>query len=513
MPSKLNPFNSTRKLLAFADDQEAFFYLSALNSDQYKIYTYTAHSTDILDFITSAKPECVLIDYRLNGNNGLKIIRDIMLIYPHLAIIMITDHGDENIAVQAIKSGAENYLIKSQVTAKKLTEAIESAITTKAIQKKDSLRIRALKQNESKLIEKEKELEHTLKFQNLMIESIPEYFFVKNHKFELVAFNSAFKNIYPAHLQEKILGSTTVESYPQEEVDKFLKMDKLALESGYSETYETITFPSGKLRTLLTTKTHFKNSSGEDFILGISRDVTEKELLIQKLTKSNKDLEQFAYIASHDLKSPLNAIIKLVGWIHDDNASTFDEDTLHNFKLIENRAKRMTSLLDDLLDYSRVNQKCDSPECVDLSNMRSTIIELVNQPKELILNFPPLTLYIPKLAFQLVLMNLVSNAIKHTNNSCVEVNLLVDERTAGYVFTISDNGPGINYAYAAKIFEMFETLKPRDEIEGSGMGLAMTKKIIEHYGGYIKLLNTHKGATFEIFWPNTQLPNIEDSNG
>ncbi len=258
--------------------------------------------------------------------------------------------------------------------------------------------------------------------------------------------------------------------------------------------------------------TDWKNSAGEDFILGISRDVTEKELLIQKLTKSNQDLEQFAYIASHDLKSPLNAIIKLVGWIHDDNEGSFDEDTRHNFKLIKNRAKRMTSLLDDLLDYSRISKKCDFPEHVDLADMKNTIVELVNQPKELILNFPPLTLYIPKLAFQLVLMNLVSNSIKHTSSSFVEVNLSVDKRTAGYVFIISDNGPGIDYTYATRIFEMFETLKPRDEIEGSGMGLAMTKKIIEHYGGYIKLLDAPIGASFEIFWPNIQSPNSEDNN-
>lgn len=512
MPNKLDSLHSSRKLLAFAHEQEAFFYLSGLNCNRYRVNTFTIPTTDILDLITSAKPNCVLIDYQLQGNNGLQIINEIMLIHPYLAVIMVTDHGDENIAVQAIKSGAENYFVKSKVTAKKLDEAIEKAITAKAIQKKDNLRIRALKQNESKLVEKEKELEHTLKFQNLMIESIPEYFFVKNHKFELVAFNSAFKNLYPQDLQEKILGTTTVESYPQEEVDKFLEMDKLALESGYSETYETITFPSGKLRTLLTTKTHFKNSTGEDFILGISRDVTEKELLIQKLTKSNQDLEQFAYIASHDLKSPLNAIVKLVGWIHDDNEGSFDEDTRHNFKLIKNRAKRMTSLLDDLLDYSRISKKCDFPEHVDLTDMKNTIVDLVNQPKELILNFPPLTLFIPKLAFQLVLMNLVSNSIKHTNSSFVEVNLSVDNRTAGYVFIISDNGPGIDYNYATRIFEMFETLKPRDEIEGSGMGLAMTKKIIEHYGGYIKLLDAPIGASFEIFWPNIQSPNSEDNN-
>ncbi|WP_286889703.1 ATP-binding protein [Pseudoalteromonas sp. ESRF-bin5] len=111
-----------------------------------------------------------------------------------------------------------------------------------------------------------------------------------------------------------------------------------------------------------------------------------------------------------------------------------------------------------------------------------------------------------------MLMNLVSNSIKHTNSSFVEVNLSVDNRTAGYVFIISDNGPGIDYTYATRIFEMFETLKPRDEIEGSGMGLAMTKKIIEHYGGYIKLLDAPIGANFEIFWPNIQSPNSEDNN-
>jgi len=475
------------------DDVELYERLLGQTQRKYQ-FVNQSNGDNIAASLAQYPPDCILLDYSLPGKNGLEVLKEIVNYSAFIPVIMLTGQGNESVAVQAIKNGAENYLVKSHLNSYQLDQAIQDAINKKALQRK-------LAENEAIIKDKDIEIESSRNFQNLIIEAMPEFLFVKNKRFELVKCNSAFANLYPEDMRDSMLGTTTVETYPEEEAEKFLAMDKLAFKEGYSETYETITFPSGELRTLFTTKTLFEDASGEQFILGIARDVTEKEATVQQLLKSNQDLEQFAYIASHDLRSPLNAILKLVNWIKEDNEDNFDDSTMENFRLIQGRATRMSLLLDDLLSYSRLNKQYQGPEHVCLTAMRENVFELVDGPPNLTINFPEQTLFMPKIPLQIVLVNLVSNAIKHNDKEAVNVTLNVELKTAGYQLTLTDNGPGINFQYADRIFQMFQTLKPRDDVEGSGMGLAMSKKIVEFYGGTIVLLDGNEGATFQIFWP------------
>jgi PAS domain S-box-containing protein len=455
-----------------------------------------------LEAISTHRPSLVVVNIKNLKDEHLNFIKGLRALYPRIKIIILSDNNCTRSIVKAIKSGADDYLISSQITAFKLNVAICDLLSCSIEQGYPDDKELLIKSKEQ-LLKKEAELENTSKFQDLIIESMPEYLFVKNERFELVKFNTAFKELYPTDIQEKIIGKTTLEDYPESEVEEFLKMDKLAFKQGYSETYETITFPSGIIRILFTTKTRFKNSSGESFILGISRDVTEKEQAIKQLVKSNQDLEQFAYIASHDLRSPLNAILKLVEWIKEDNLNVFDTSTLEKFELIQGRALRMSKLLDDLLSYSRLNKVQHKPEAVNLVDEKLSILDLVMTDKKINIHFPNLTIVIPKLPLQLVLLNLINNSIKHSDKKEVRVELLVSQKPGGLELIIKDNGPGINFKYSDKIFEMFQTLKSRDEVEGSGMGLSIIKKVIEFHCGEITLVNQSNGAEFKIFWPQS----------
>nr|MDC2854822.1 sensor histidine kinase [Ningiella sp. W23] len=102
-----------------------------------------------------------------------------------------------------------------------------------------------------------------------------------------------------------------------------------------------------------------------------------------------------------------------------------------------------------------------------------------------------------------MLLNLINNSIKHSDKKEVRVELLVSQKPGGLELIIKDNGPGINFKYSDKIFEMFQTLKSRDEVEGSGMGLSIIKKVIEFHSGEITLVNQSNGAEFKIFWPQS----------
>ncbi|MDW7548798.1 PAS domain-containing sensor histidine kinase [Pseudoalteromonas sp. McH1-7] len=333
---------------------------------------------------------------------------------------------------------------------------------------------------------------------DLIFDNIPDYAFIKDDKFRIVKANDAFRSMYPESAREKIIGYTTLESYHPEEVEAFIKDDKLAFASGYAECYETVTFPDGGVRTLFTRKKRFYDANGAAFILGLSSDVTEREHLVVQLRRSNDALDEFAYIASHDLKAPLNAISKLVTWIDEDE---LPEGAKENFALIQQRVSRMNKLLHDLLIYSRVNRKHSECETFEFSEFSQEIYDSIDIESTLTLQCVSLMVTLPKTALEVVTRNLISNALKH--HHCESGNLIIDikETPELYQLHFTDDGPGIPKEYREKVFEMFQTLKPRDQQEGSGMGLAIIKKVLDYYGGSIEILDTGVGAEFVIKWP------------
>jgi PAS domain S-box-containing protein len=225
-----------------------------------------------------------------------------------------------------------------------------------------------------------------------------------------------------------------------------------------------------------------------------------------ELERSNRELDQFAYIASHDLKAPLRAIENLAKWIAQDAEAVLPPDSKRHLKQLEQRTKRMEQLLNDLLEYSRAGRVHTALENIDLRSLLEEITELLAPPAEFHFIFElsvPL-LYAKKVPLTQVLRNLIGNAIKHHNRKDGTITVRCHERNPFVEFEIVDDGPGVAPQYHEKIFEMFKTLRPRDEVEGSGMGLAIVKKIIENEGGAISVDSEEgKGCTFRFTWPRT----------
>jgi PAS domain S-box-containing protein len=224
----------------------------------------------------------------------------------------------------------------------------------------------------------------------------------------------------------------------------------------------------------------------------------------QQLKRSNRDLEDFAYIASHDLKTPLDGIKSAALWLEEDLHDLSDESR-KLLGLMRSRINRMEKLLDDLLTYSRVGRTDTAASESKLTDIFASIIEVLNPPSHIQVRFEgdlPMTVT-ASAQLEQVLRNLINNAIKHHDKQNGEV-VLSGKRAGDFVeFAVRDDGPGILPQFHDKIFQLFQTLRRRDEVEGSGMGLALVKKLVEQQNSCITVhsLGNGTGSEFRFQWP------------
>lgn len=257
---------------------------------------------------------------------------------------------------------------------------------------------------------------------------------------------------------------------------------------------------------------------GGPAVLGILRDVTDRmeaenklreqqEQLWQyagELERSNRELDQFAYVTSHDLKAPLQAISNLSEWIEEDLADKVTGESRKHMDLMRKRVRRMVSLIEGILEFSRVRRMHEKPELVDVGKLLAEVIDLMSHPPEFVIKvhegMP--SIETERIRLQQVFANLISNAIKHHERPDGKVEISVRDLGELYEFSVADDGPGIAPEYHEKVFLIFQTLKPRDKFESTGVGLALVKRIVEDKGGRVDLHSTEgQGADFRFTWP------------
>ena len=258
-----------------------------------------------------------------------------------------------------------------------------------------------------------------------------------------------------------------------------------------------------------------QTSTGLAAVVAI-RDITKRKEIEQKLAeytinleRSNRELEEFAYIASHDLKAPLRVIDNVSKWLEEDLQKYLTDETRENMNLLRGRVKRMEKLLDDLLQYSRAGHVMDERynTIIPGNILMDDIVTLLALPEGMSLKMSPAfsSVYVNRMPLQQIFLNLISNAIKHHDTKKGIIEVTVKENKNDYVFSVKDDGPGIPAKFHEQIFKMFQTLKPKDEVEGSGMGLALVKKYIDIFGGTIHIAdNPPKGSIFYFTWPKKQ---------
>ncbi|MGD1848785.1 MAG: ATP-binding protein [Salibacteraceae bacterium] len=245
-------------------------------------------------------------------------------------------------------------------------------------------------------------------------------------------------------------------------------------------------------------------------IIGVSvftKDITErKEIelrqtqLVDRLEVANRELRDFAYVTSHDLKSPLRAIGSLVNWLGADYRHLFDEEGKDKLRLLESRVHRMYNFIDGMLNYARLGHANEAFQPTDLHQLITHLIghsfaSEVHKGIKIEGQLP--TLMCQPLKVEQLFLNLLSNAVKYSNADSLKVTIRHQQLDNHWQFSVSDNGIGISKEHFDRIFKIFQTLEVRDQTESTGIGLSIVKKIVELHKGKVWVESVaNQGSTF-----------------
>lgn len=232
----------------------------------------------------------------------------------------------------------------------------------------------------------------------------------------------------------------------------------------------------------------------------------------EALERSNADLEQFSYVVSHDLRAPLRGIASLTDWIQEDLGNTPSAEAARHFEALQDRVRRLDALVVGIGAYSRAGRGQESPEIVDVRKLVSETIDLIGPPATarftIDRELPQIaTVRVP---LQQVFLNLLSNAIQHgVSNGLSEITISGSDQGAFWRFFVSDRGPGIEPQHHRRIFELFQTSGSHNGVKGTGIGLAIVKKLVERYGGDVAVESQPgAGTTFMFRWPKLPVQQV-----
>ena len=223
----------------------------------------------------------------------------------------------------------------------------------------------------------------------------------------------------------------------------------------------------------------------------------------ERVVGINKQLDEFVYIVSHDLKAPLRGLASLATFLEDELGANPKKEVLEIINMMKSRTMRMQNLIDGILHYSRMANSKTEKESINVKELIHSIIDLLCPPSNIRIEFPDNlpVIYSERVKLHEVFQNLIGNAIKHNNKEKGEVKISFVEEKEFFEFSVHDNGSGIKTEHHEKIFGIFQTLQSKDKIESTGIGLTIVKKIIEEQDGKITVSSElGKGSIFKFLW-------------
>ena len=370
--------------------------------------------------------------------------------------------------------------------------------------------------------ELESKLKSTQSRMQQLVDGIPGLFSYIDADYRVWFMSSQYRDIFKKDMNE-LMGVHMKDLIGEELFAERKERYDAALRGEVVHSESTRVMPDGSQTYFAVSHQPYREGGKIKGVITLGIDITERREMenaiaaqAEELQRSNRDLEQFAYVASHDLKSPLRAIEVIIEWLRDDLEEYQEGDVQENLDLLSQRTSRLARLLDDLLAYSRAGRKLGDIRTVNLKEFVEDIGTLIGPPEGFRIvadaSLPTLKAYHAPL--ETVLRNLMSNAIKHhPEPSQGVIKVAAEDKGDALVISVTDNGEGIPEEYAEKVFKMFQTLKPRDDMEGSGMGLAIVQRIIDWQGGRIWFTAGEggKGTSFKFVWNKApvEMPEIE----
>jgi signal transduction histidine kinase/FixJ family two-component response regulator len=522
-------------------------------------------------------PDVILLDYLLPDSDGIEFLQDLAeLLEIPPPVIMLTGQGNEEVAVEAMKQGAKDYLVKGYLTRQKLLNSVALVIAEQKLQAQLSQQHRqrelvssiALKIScaidfseilqfavngsrtllgcdralvyqlhpdiEGTIVAESVASEYSAALGNAILDSclqgeqsaqIDKY--LKGYKTVIANIETA--DLADCHVQmlrqfqvKAVLAVPILFRVPpateqrvwglliahhckavhEWTVDELNLLDELSMQMAISIQQADLVF---ELQQTLA-KQQIIEQQLRDRVIEIEQTNGRLSKATRLLTARNQELDEFSCVASHDLQAPLRGIANLAEWLVKDLGGQLPPENQQQLELIQSRVLQMNGLINGLLLYARVGKENIDSASINISQLLMEVIEMLVVPIGFQVNFAPdlPTIVTQSLLLKQVLANLIGNAIKYHDRENGQIEIVVQVQDTFLQFKIIDDGPGIVLENQEKIFGIFQTLLGRDDLKGTGIGLAIVKKIVESQGGLVSVESEQgKGSVFLFTWPIT----------
>jgi len=508
-------------------------------------------------------PDLILLDYVLPDLDGLEFLEALAgSVTPLPPVIMLTGEGNEKVAVEAMKTGVRDYLVKGDLTSQSFAQALQRVFSQQALQQ-----LVSRQQRQQRLM-----ATTALRIsQSIGLESILQTA-VDGIRELLDCDRTAVYKIKPA-LDGVIMAESVLPGWTSsigieikdtcfqtgQGLSKYLNGHKTVIGDIYhsklnachinmlerfqikanlvvpivlvnAETQQKkvwgllLAHQCRSTREWLEDELALLDALAVQFAIAIQQSefvaalksraselsITNRKLMstMQQLKERNQELDDFAYVASHDLRAPLRAIANLASWLEEDISDKIPDENKQQIQLIYQRTQRLDSFIVGLLDYSRAGRQSLERELVDTRALVLDVVEVLAPPEAFTVvlpdSMPVLNTY--RLLLHQVFSNLIGNAIKYHDrpDGTIKIEaarIKATDLSEKFSFSVVDDGPGIDPAYHQKIFGLFQTLDSRDQTESTGIGLSIVKKIVEKQQGVLSVDSAlEKGSTFSFTW-------------
>jgi PAS domain S-box-containing protein len=340
-----------------------------------------------------------------------------------------------------------------------------------------------------------------------IMDTVRAAIFLKDADMRYVAVNEPYYELLPQGIDD-VTGLCDRDMFPERPAARFEKEDCEVLETGEPlEKEDRVRLRSGRGAHMAVSLSPVLDGDGQTVgLVGIAYDISEQKRVEAALSRSNQELEQFAYVASHDLQEPLRMVSSYCQLISRRYQGQLDEDADEFIHYAVDGASRMQRLIEDLLQYSRVNTRGKPPEPTEADDVLTGVLadlgvhieeagpEVTHDPLPQVMADP--------VQLGRLFQNLVSNAIKYRGEDPPRIHIGAARQNGQWRFSVQDNGAGIDPQFHDRVFVIFQRLQARDETSGTGIGLAVCKRIVERHGGRIWVESAEgKGSTFYFTIP------------
>lgn len=449
-------------------------------------------------------PDLLLLDLGLPDSQGVEAVTKIAQVNKYIPIIVLTGNNDEHVGIKAVELGAQDYLVKELIHSQLLVKTIQYAdvrfkLATALSHREEVLRKKA----EEQLSVASKRLMLATEGANIGIWEFDPVEGTLIWDTKMLELHGHKGKEFDATLDSWLLA---IHPEDRNEIERILK--EAILSEKPSEMEFRVILPDGDIRHMRQVAMKHREDGESPKLIGANWDVTkEKEAVLKKFAaekSKTKQLEQFAYIASHDLQEPLRTVRSFTTVICEDYGELFDDEGQNILNAILVSTRRMSDLINGLLNYSKIGRSSKLSDISlkkvidDIQSDLSTVLEEQNAKIEL--GFIPEHFNGYVLEIRQLIQNLITNATKFQRPG-VSPRIKIDssEYSHHWQFSVSDNGIGMEAKYLDRIFEIFQRLHNTNDYAGTGIGLAYCKKIVELHEGEIWVESeVGKGSTFHF---------------